>query len=530
MNPHQRPDDPVRHVILLLFENRSFDHMLGSLTSVYPGLEGVDPAKPRVNRAAGKDYPQAPTRERQMDLDPRHTLEHVLRQLADHNGGFVADFVQSYPNSSPEQRQLIMAYFAADRLPALHRLARDFLVCDHWFASLPGPTWPNRLFALSGTSQGRADMPGEGGNWFDLSGWLDQDQVTIFDRLSEKGISWKAYFHDIPQSVCLAHQRRPENLARYFFVEQFYRDTRGSEAAFPAFSLVEPDYCGRDENDGHPPFDIFRSEKLLADVYNAIRANEDLWQSTLLVVLFDEHGGFYDHVAPPAAEPPSPPRPDWDYRFDRLGVRVPALLVSPHVARDFASTPLDHTSLLKYLIEKWDLGPLGNRTAHAASVGPLIRGGPPRTDTVARIEISPDDLRPPRPELEAKNAAYLSEHQQALALLGRGLHKELLREAPVLYALLAWGLEMLSEMFAKLLGRPGSHWAYRRSQAHWLRYHHHRRGQAVPRLAQVIRDSRSPTDHRHHAAEALGGVVGQAFHLASDPSQAAAAWLDQHGL
>ncbi len=529
MNPHQRPDDAIRHVILLLFENRSFDHMLGSLTSVYPGLEGVDPMNPRINRAAGVDYPQTPTAERQMDLDPRHTLEHVLRQLADHNGGFVADFVHSYPDSSPEQRRMIMAYFAPDRLPALHGLAREFLVCDHWFASLPGPTWPNRLFALSGTSQGRADMPTVGGGWSDLAGWLNQDQVTLFDRLSEKGISWKVYFHDIPQSICLTHQRRPENLARYFFIEQFYRDTGGPEAAFPAFSLVEPDYYGRDQNDGHPPYDIFRSEKLLADVYNAIRANEDLLKATLLVVLFDEHGGFYDHVEPPAAEPPSPPRPDWDYRFDRLGVRVPALLVSPYAARGLASTPLDHTSLLKYLIEKWDLGPLGDRTARAASIGPLL-GGPPRSDTVARIVISPDDLRPPRPELEAKNAAYLSEHQHALALLGRGLRKELLREAPVLYAVLVWGLELLWEQLAKLLGRPGDHWAYRRAHAHWRRYHRHRRGQAIPRLARVIRDPQAPAHHRHHAAEALGGVVGQAFHQANDPARAAADWLDRHGL
>ncbi|MDA4120157.1 MAG: phospholipase, partial [Thaumarchaeota archaeon] len=303
MNPQQRPDDPVKHVVLLVFENHFFDQMLGCFKQVYPELDGVDPKKPGVNQADGREFRQAPTTERQMTLDPRHEVNHVLAQMDDHNGGFVKDFIAANKKNKrisqaqlDEQCRYIMGYYPLDFLPALHRLARDFLVCDQWFSSLPGPTWPNRFFAITGTSSGRVNMPEDGEHGADIEGWFQQEQATLFDRLSEKYISWKLYFHDIPQSICLVHQRTAERVARYFPVSQFYEDARGPEADFPAFCFIEPDYNGVTENDDHPPHDIMKAQKLLADVYNAIRSNERLWDSTLLVVLYDEHGGFYDHV------------------------------------------------------------------------------------------------------------------------------------------------------------------------------------------------------------------------------------------
>ncbi len=381
MNLQQRPNDPVKHVVLLMFENHSFDQMLGCFKQVHPDFAGVDPKKPGVNRVDGTEFRQVETTERQMLLDPRHEVNHVLAQMADHNGGFVADFAKARPDSNPEQRQFVMGYYPLDFLPALHRLARDFLICDHWFASLPGPTWPNRFFALTGTSSGRVNMPEDGEHGADIEGWFQQEQATVFDRLGEKGISWKIYFHDIPQSVCLVHQRTPERVARYFPVAQFHEDARGPEADFPAFCFIEPDYNGVTENDDHPPHDVMKAQKLLADVYNALRANPELWASALLVVLYDEHGGFYDHVEPPAAV--SPDDHHEEYAFDRLGIRVPALLVSPWLDRGLDATVFDHTSLLKYLTEKWGLGPLGNRTAQANNIGKVIR-----RDTPARTPWS----------------------------------------------------------------------------------------------------------------------------------------------
>jgi phospholipase C len=510
-----------------MFENHSFDQMLGCYKEVQPGLTGVDPKNPNVNRVDGSEFEQIETTERQMILDPRHEVNHVLAQMEDHNGGFVADFAKARPDSTAEQRQFVMGYYPLDFLPALHGLAREYLICDHWFSSLPGPTWPNRFFALTGTSSGRVNMPEDGEHGADIEGWFQQEQSTIFDRLSEKGISWKIYFHDIPQSICLVHQRTPDRVARYVPVEQFYDDARGSEADFPAFCFIEPDYNGVTENDDHPPHDVMKAQKLLADVYNALRANSELWASTLLVVLYDEHGGFYDHVEPPAATPPDEHHEE--YTFDRLGIRVPAVLISPWVDQGFDATVFDHTSLLKYLIEKWDLGPLGNRTAQASSIGKLVRRDTPRTSTIEHIELTADQLRPPNPDLEAEAAKYISNHHKALALIGRRLQLELLKESPLTFAWFTYGLESL---FHWLFGL-GSHWVFRlaheRTKKHWSTFRERKKRQAIPRLASIIHDAARSHAEKGHAAETLGLIAHQRFHHAPDPVAAAENWLRQAG-
>jgi phospholipase C len=151
--------DPIRHVVHLILENRSFDQMLGALTAVHAELDGVDPAAPAKNAdPSGRTYVQEPTKIRQMlKWDPRHEVPNVAVQLENDNSGFVKNFSEQYPDSTTEARQLIMSYYPLDFLPALHALGRQFTVCDRWFASVPGPTWPNRFFALSGTSSGTVD-------------------------------------------------------------------------------------------------------------------------------------------------------------------------------------------------------------------------------------------------------------------------------------------------------------------------------------------------------------------------------------
>jgi phospholipase C len=485
MNPHQRPDDPIKHVILLMFENHSFDQMLGCFKRAYPALEGVDPARPAVNSYQGSDYVQSETSERQMLLDPRHEVNHVAIQMENHNSGFVKDFIEANPSVSPaklaEGCRFVMGYYGLDFLPALHGLARDFLICDHWFCSVPGPTWANRFFTLSGTSSGKVNMPEDGEHGADLEGWFQQSQETIFDRLSEKGISWKIYYHDIPQSICLMHQRLPENTARYAPFEQFLKDAGGPQDAFPAFCFIEPNYNGVDENDDHPPHDVMKAQKLLADVYNAVRSNADLWKTTLLVVLYDEHGGFFDHVESPEAVQPEPWKSDWEYTFDRLGIRVPALLISPYVNRGFDRTPFDHTSVLKYLIDKWGLGPLGDRTSAANSIGPLLQGGAPRSDTVERIELTPDQLRSPNPDLEAEAAAYMTSHHKALALIGQRLQWDLLKESPLTFAWVVYPLETLLHWAFGLGNKWVFRLAHRRTMTHWQRFLARRKEQAIAR-------------------------------------------------
>ena len=213
-------NDPIRHVIVLIMENRSFDHIMGGMTALVPGLDGVDPQNPHVNYdPAGKAFYQAPTEIKQTRSDPKHEHADVVVQLQDGNSGFVKDFVQAYPASTDEDRQQIMDYFAPGFLPGVHSLAQDFTVCDRWYASVPGPTWPNRFFALSGTSLGRILMPS---GITDLGAYFQQTQETLFDRLTKKGKSWRNYFYDFPASWLLLRNLLPQNVVHYRKIDEFF--------------------------------------------------------------------------------------------------------------------------------------------------------------------------------------------------------------------------------------------------------------------------------------------------------------------
>ena len=403
---------PIRHVVVLVLENRSFDQMLGGLQPSCPGLDGIDPAAPpRENYlTSGPPFQQLPMQYTITFPDPRHELEHVRYQIAGDNAYFVLDYAINYPDTTPEQRRQIMGYYPAGFLEATHTLASNFTVCDQWFASVPGPTWTNRLFVLSGTSLGRVRMPES--VFHPNLHWYDQD--TIFDRLDKAGVSWRVYAGDFPLSLLFVHQLQPENLARYRGLERFTADTQGPEADFPAFVFIEPHYIGDQASDDHPPHDVINGELLIASTYNAIRANDALWKSTLLVTLFDEHGGFYDHVCPPADAIP-PDEHDDEFDFKQFGVRVPALLVSPWVERAVVKTRFDHTSLLKYVIDKWSLGMLGNRTAAANTFAACIRtSGDARTDTPGSLQVTTSPGTP-------VSARVLTENEQAIVLLSQQL-------------------------------------------------------------------------------------------------------------
>jgi phospholipase C len=393
----------IRHVVVLMLENNSFDRMLGCMKAVYPNLEGPDDGHPHQI----PDYPDATHLLSQVSgarpriaVDPGHDLDDVLRQIdGGACDGFVRDFVQHSPQAIPEERYQIMEYFDLEALPVLHTLALQFTVCDHWFSSVPGPTWPNRFFVHSGTSLGHVDMPA--GIFHPALHLYDQD--TIYDRLEEKKVSWRIYYGDVPQSLLLTHQLlHPWS---YGQMERFAADAAGPEKDFPSYAFIEPCYFGAGENDQHPPTDVRHGEALIAGVYNAIRSNEELWSSALLVVTYDEHGGFYDHVPPPKTV--APDGHTAAFAFDQLGVRVPALLVSPWIDPGVFSDVLDHTSLLKFLTNKWSLGPLGNRTARANSFEGAIARATARTDCPMAIAIPaavPNDVNAP-----------LNAHQVALA-------------------------------------------------------------------------------------------------------------------
>jgi phospholipase C len=402
-------DDQIKHVIVLMMENRSFDHILGGCPKITRTYNPI-----AINEFNGKIFRQSPGAARKVADDPVHETKDVLIQLqpngtVQQNGGFIIDYAQNYPTLADPSE--VMRYHDFQTLPAIHALAEAFTVCDRWHSSVPGPTWVNRLFALSGTSLGRVKMP-HGIMNLNLH-WYDQP--TVFDRLNEKNLDWRVYFGDTPLSFLLVHQWSPENAARHRHIMALFQDAAGDPEKFPPFAFIEPSYMDPGANDAHPPHDILESDVLVAAVYNAIRSNDALWQSTLLVILFDEHGGFYDHVSPPLAIPPD--HHDEEYSFNRYGVRVPAILVSPYVGNGLFSELLDHTSLLRYLQEKWGLGDLGARTAGANTFTAVLRSDKPlRIDTPARVTSSTASAGPSIAPLDA-----LNEHQSAIVAMSQNL-------------------------------------------------------------------------------------------------------------
>lgn len=415
------PTDPIKHVVVLMLENQSFDRMVGLI----PGVDGVDIGNLRSNpnTAAGNQVIQNPSSQPRMDFDPPHDYDDVIDQITDTGvacAGFVDAFLKNHPSGNPEE---IMAFYDSGTLPALENLAMSFVICDRWFSSVPGPTWPNRFFVNSGTSLGHIDMPSI--VHFDPAIHL-YDQATVFERISETERRWLIYFQDFAQTTLMTRQLL--YAANYRYMLSFEADCK-DEASFPDYVFIEPKYFWPGQNDQHPTSDIRRGDALIASVYNAIRQNEALWNSTLLVVLYDEHGGFYDHVdsrEPPylaKAIPPDSNLTPEGFAFNLLGLRVPALLISPWLDPGVLHGIYDHTSLLKYLTVKWGLGALGDRTPTANNIADeLVWRASPRTNAPTTLTVAPvpEDPKP----------TDLSEHQQALVSYSRYLESKLAAATP----------------------------------------------------------------------------------------------------
>jgi phospholipase C len=249
--------------------------------------------------------------------------------------GFVAVHIKK-AKGDVEMGKKIMECFDPGKIPALTTLAQEFCVCDRWFSAVPGPTWLNRFFAHSATCDGMIVD----------SATHNYRMKTIYETLGENGLSWNIYYGDVPQSIILEHHWRTLDHFKRF--EQFYADVEKEELA--TYTFIEPRYLSFHEwkaTDQHPPHDVRLGEYLIAEVYDTLR-NSQLWEKSLLVVLYDEHGGFFDRVPPPD----SVPNPDGKkskhppFDFTRLGVRIPAILVSPFVEKgQVDSTIYEHSSL-----------------------------------------------------------------------------------------------------------------------------------------------------------------------------------------
>jgi phospholipase C len=423
--------DPIEHVIVLMLENRSFDHMLGVFQQLYPNLDGIPPEgsnRTDTDSQTGTIYQQLPSTERQLNPSPLHEHPDVMRQISNGMSGFIDDYA-TVSGSKEENYPAVMGYYSLDFLPVLHTLARNFTICDHWFSSLPGPTWPNRFFVHSASCNGHVSMP-DGFYHPDIPA-LHQPQDTIYDRLQGKGISWGIFHHGLSQALLL--EKLWDHPLHFHPIERFYEMCKAPDdpaSRLPQYCFLEPAFRGAEENDQHPPADVMNGELLIAQVYNAIRSS-DIWNKCLLVVTYDEHGGFYDHVVPEAAVPPDGQIEE--FAFNQYGPRVPTLLISPRAPKNFVDTVFDHTSILRYLSEKWDLAPLNARDAAAKSIGTALDfTGPLRADTPATVAAS---IAAPVPV--ALDNASVTDHEQGLMSFARYLDASMLHKGEA--AIAAYG-------------------------------------------------------------------------------------------
>jgi phospholipase C len=385
----------VQHIVQLMLENRSFDHMLGFL---YEHSGNVSPTGQAFEGLTGSEWNADASGNRaqvyQIDTtatgayfmpgaDPGEGYANTNQQLFDSgkppsppvatNTGFVTNFADaiSYDQRSGRSVQAgttpkqIMGMFTPEGLPVLSGLAAGFAVCDHWYSSVPTMTFPNRAFACAATSQGHMN-----------DGAASYTVQSIFGLMTAHNLSWKIYGYDgqpLTRKNFPDTTRAPESCFGKF--TDFQSDAKAG--TLPNYSFLEPSW-GSTGNSQHPNYDVALGEQLILEVYQALRGGPG-WAQTLLFITYDEHGGLYDHVPPPTgATAPDASQGEFGFDFTRFGVRVPAVLVSPLIPAGTVfrvpdgSTPLDHTSVLKTIETRWGLPALTARDAAAPDVGDVL--------------------------------------------------------------------------------------------------------------------------------------------------------------
>ncbi|HEY4172357.1 MAG TPA: alkaline phosphatase family protein, partial [Rhodopila sp.] len=323
--------------------------------------------------------------------------------------GFVNNYMRQPAKDGPRDANAVMHYFTPDQVPVLSQLAREFGVSDRWHASAPCQTWPNRFFAHTATANGYVN---------NSPTHFPYLMETVFNRLDGAKVPWRVYFHDMPQSATLGRLWNKFATNFCYFNNDFINDA--AKGTLPAYSFIEPRYFANPvlktmPNDQHPPHDVAYGEALIASVYNAVRGGPG-WQNTLLIITYDEHGGCYDHVVPPAATPPGGPALG-GFDFSSFGVRVPAVIVSPwvpkgSVIRPPGSTPFDHTSIIATLRKLFPFAPLTARDAAAPDLLGALSGDGSNDGPAFLSAAVPT---PTGPELAAAAAATPNGMQTALS-------------------------------------------------------------------------------------------------------------------
>ena len=393
----------VEHIVVLMLENRSFDHMLGFL---YEGLGNLSPAGDPFEGLSGNESNTDANGAEVAVFKIDHTrngayfmpgcnpgegyaatnlqlfgVDPAPAPAAATNSGFVTNFRATLDLNRQRHRPVvpgtvpadIMGMFTPEMLPVLSGLARGYAVCDHWYCSAPTETIPNRAFAAAATSQGHMN---------DLT--KSFTVPTIYGLLAASGVRWKIYGYDKDPLTRLDFPETASAPDASFGLFDSFRDDAAA-GQLPGYAFLEPSW-GSAGNSQHPNYDVAKGEQLIHDVYRALR-DGPAWDQTLLIVTYDEHGGCYDHVPPPSgAAVPDQAVGEYGFDFTRFGVRVPAVLVSPLIApgtvfrAPAGSTPIDHTSILKTVEARWGLPSLTARDAAAPGLGDALALDAPRDD------------------------------------------------------------------------------------------------------------------------------------------------------
>jgi phospholipase C len=407
----------IDHFVVLMLENRSFDNLFGVLKPSGPNFFGLTGDETNPD-GAGTPIRVWNTPQQMSDCclptpDPGELFVDINEQIFGHgidpHGAAVTmqGFATNYARHGGKPAD-VMHYFTANQVPALSALANSYAVCDRWHASAPCQTWPNRFFVHTATANGyENNSPPR----------FPYSMPTIFNALAQQGVDWKIYFHDFPQSLTLSSLW--PHLDRFRSIEEFWTDAEHN--VLPAYSFIEPRYFADASwpNDMHPPHNVGYGDQLVADVYNTLHAAAS-WPRTMLIVTFDEHGGCFDHVPPPAATPPEAARAGQTFAFDRYGVRVPAVIASAltsagQVLRPDGDIPFDHTSIIKTLRTRFGIDKaLTQRDAVAPDLGRVLDLDAPSDAGRLEVRANPAPASDDSAALDKARQAPLNDFQQAL--------------------------------------------------------------------------------------------------------------------
>src|SRR2546426_5298755 len=359
------PDDSgIDHVVVVMMENRSFDHILGWL----PGADGKQAGLTYFDRAGlpHATHSLAPDYQGCGHSDPDHSYDGAR---VEYDGGACDGWMRAGDND-----EYAIGYYGANDVPFFARAATDWTACDRYFAAIMGPTFPNRMYQHAAQTDRLS-------NTFEPS-----TLPTIWDRLAAAGLTGRYYFSDAPFLGLWG--LKYSSISRTF--DRFLEDC--ANGTLPQLSYVDPkfiDEASGTSNDDHPFSDIRNGEVFMNTVYSAVTTGPN-WKHTVLVITFDEWGGFFEHVPPPAAPIPDASAAAGD-RDGLLGFRLPCLVISPLAPRGVVShTPFDHTSILRLIEWRWNLEPLTVRDATANNLATALDFGKPnRTAPLYAIPPGP---------------------------------------------------------------------------------------------------------------------------------------------